>query len=109
MGNLDETQKFIQADTKVEEMQACFQNVTVVTGGHHTHKGEVKCQKLERIAREKGAKLVHYYLDENMHLYKITYAPLSGEVTVICAIDLLEPETKSVLLQLPDIVIEYTA
>jgi len=109
MGNVAEAGVSIQADTRIEDMQPYLENVTVITGGHYTHRQEVKSQRLERIAREKGAKLIHYYINENMQLFKITYAPLSDGEIVISAIDLLQHQTKAALLRLPDVVLESHA
>ncbi|GAA4441279.1 hypothetical protein GCM10023188_39620 [Pontibacter saemangeumensis] len=106
MGNVAEAGVLIQADTRIEDMQHHFENATIITGGHYTHRQEVKCLRVERIARDKGAKKVHYYINENMQLFKITYAPLSEGGNVISSIDLLEHQTKEALLLQRDIIVD---
>ncbi len=104
MGNATEAGVLIQVDTKIEDMQSIFENATVITGGHHTPRQEVKCLRIERVARDKGAKKVHYYINENQQLFKIRYAPVNEGGDVICCIDVMEHQTKEALLLQRDIV-----
>ena len=106
MGNVAEAGILIQADTRIEDMQTHIENAIIITGGHYTHRQEVKCQRIERVARDKGAKKVHYYIDENEQLYKITYAPVDEGGNVISCIDLMQHQTKEALLLQRDIIVD---
>lgn len=109
MENATEAGVLIQADTRIEDMQPRFENVTIITGGHYTPRQEVKCLRIERVARDKGAKKVHYYISENQQLFKITYAPLNEGGNVICCIDVLQHQTREALLLQRDIIADAGA
>lgn len=66
----------------------------------------MKCQRIERVARDKGAKKVHYYINENEQLFKITYAPVNEGNDVISCIDLMQHQTKEALLLQRDIIVD---
>lgn len=106
MGNVAEAGILIQADTRIEDMQPRIENATIITGGHYTPRQEVKCQRIERVARDKGAKKVHYYINEIEQLFKITYAPVNEGNDVISCIDLMQHQTKEALLLQRDIIVD---